>query len=162
MNWKKWPWFFLGFLVLLLDQLTKQWALLTLNPYEAKPIIPFLNLTLAFNTGASFGFLSGFSVGWTRWFFIIISLVLSFVFSIWLIRLPVKDRLQSFAISLILGGALGNLYDRLVLGHVIDFIDVYYKNFHWPVFNLADSAICLGAFCLMICLGKGHGSDSSI
>jgi signal peptidase II len=146
---KKWPWFALSILVVLADQATKRWAFLSLEPYHAKPIFPMFNLTLAFNTGAAFSFLNGVG-GWHRWFFAVFSVVMSLVLTIWLIRLPSKATLQSLAISLILGGALGNLYDRARYGYVIDFIDVYYKNHHFPVFNLADSMICVGAFFLIL------------
>jgi len=146
---KKWPWFLVSLVVVLADQLSKYWASISLEPYQAKPIIPMLNLTLAFNTGAAFSFLNG-AGGWHRWFFALFSLVMSVVLVVWLLRIPGKERLQSLAISLILGGALGNLYDRARYGFVVDFIDVYYKNHHWPVFNLADSAICIGAVLLLI------------
>ncbi|KTC95768.1 signal peptidase II [Legionella erythra] len=153
---KKWAWFMLSLVVLGLDQLSKYAAAIWLNPYQPKPIMPMINLTLAYNTGAAFSFLSGVG-GWNRWFFASFSIVMSIVLIVWLIRLPRQAVLQSLAVSLILGGAVGNLYDRAFLGHVIDFIDVYYKNHHWPVFNLADSAICLGAVLLLIDLCKNPG-----
>lgn len=150
---KKWPWFLLSLLVLGLDQLSKCAAAAALIPYQPKPIMPMLNLTLAYNTGAAFSFLST-AGSWNRWLFAGFSVVMSIVLIIWLIRLPKQAVLQSLAVSLILGGAIGNLYDRAMLGHVIDFIDVYYKNHHWPVFNLADSAICCGAILLLFDLCK--------
>lgn len=150
---KKWPWFLLSLCVIALDQFTKYWAETTLNAYQPKAILPMLNFTLAYNTGAAFAFLNNAGY-WYRWFFALFSLVMSLVLSIWLTRLPKAAVLQSLAVSLILGGAVGNLYDRAVLGHVIDFIDVYYQNHHWPVFNVADSAICVGAFLLFIDLCK--------
>lgn len=153
---KKWAWFMLSLVVLGLDQLSKYAAAIWLNPYQPKPIMPMVNLTLAYNTGAAFSFLSGVG-GWNRWFFASFSIAMSIVLIVWLIRLPKQAVLQSLAVSLILGGAVGNLYDRAFLGHVIDFIDVYYKNHHWPVFNLADSAICLGAVLLLIDLCKNPG-----
>lgn len=150
---KKWPWFVLSLLVLLADQASKYWATTYLIPYQPEPLFPMVNFTLAYNTGAAFSFLSG-AGSWHRWFFAGFSIVMSLILIVWLIRIPVKAKLQSAAVSLILGGAVGNLYDRAVLGHVTDFIDVYYKNHHWPVFNLADSAICIGAILLLIDLGK--------
>lgn len=150
---KKWPWFLLSFIVFLIDQSAKYWAESNLVPYEPEAVFPMLNFTLAYNTGAAFSFLSG-AGDWHRWFFAGFSVVMSLVLAIWLIRLEPVEKLQSLAISLILGGAVGNLYDRAVLGHVIDFIDFYYKNHHWPVFNLADSAICFGAALLLIDLCK--------
>lgn len=146
---KKWPWFLLTVLIIVLDQWSKQWALHHLEPYQPEHIMPMVNATLAFNTGAAFSFLSGVG-GWHRWFFALFSLTMSGVLITWLMRLPGKALLSSLALSLILGGAIGNLYDRAMFGYVIDFIDVYYANHHWPVFNVADSAICLGAFLLII------------
>jgi signal peptidase II len=145
---KKWPWFALSLVIVALDQLSKYWALSSLIAYQPQPVLPMVNVTLAYNTGAAFSFLSGVG-GWHRWFFAVFSIIMSIVLAVWLARLPPKAILQCLAVSLILGGAVGNLYDRAALGHVIDFIDVYYQNHHWPVFNLADSAICLGAFFLM-------------
>lgn len=150
---KKWPWFLLSLLVLLADQGSKYWATTHLIPYQPDPLFPMVNFTLAYNTGAAFSFLSG-AGSWHRWFFAGFSIVMSLILIVWLIRIPVKAKLQSAAVSLILGGAVGNLYDRAVLGHVTDFIDVYYKNHHWPVFNVADSAICIGAVLLLIDLCK--------
>lgn len=150
---RKWPWFALSVVVVLADQLTKYWALSTLTAYQPDPVLPMLNLTLAYNTGVAFSFFSGVG-GWHRWFFALFSVLMSVGLFIWLFRLSPKALLQCAAASLILGGALGNLYDRAVLGHVIDFIDVYYQNHHWPVFNLADSAICLGAFFLILDLRR--------
>jgi signal peptidase II len=150
---KKWPWFVVSLVVLLLDQLSKYGAVSRLAPYQPDAIFPMFNLTLAYNTGAAFSFLSG-TGNWHHWFFGGFSVVMSLALAIWLIRSPSKAKLQPLALSLILGGAIGNLYDRVTLGHVIDFIDVYYKNYHWPVFNLADAAICIGAFLLLIDLFK--------
>lgn len=149
---KNWPWLVLSIVVIALDQLTKYWAITRLA-YQPVSILPGLDFTLAFNTGAAFSFLADLG-GWQRWFFASFSLVISVALIIWLIRLPKQALLQCLAISLILGGALGNLYDRLFLGHVIDFIHLYYEQYHWPIFNLADSAVCLGAFFLMVDLVK--------
>ena len=150
---KKGFWFGLSIVVLLIDQLSKYWAATNLIPYQPKPLLPVLNFTLAFNTGAAFSFLSG-AGDWHHWFFACFSLVISIVLIKWLVSLPNDAKLQSCALSLLLGGAVGNLVDRAFLGHVIDFIDVFYENHHWPVFNIADTAICLGAFLLLIDLGK--------
>ncbi|KTD24808.1 signal peptidase II [Legionella lansingensis] len=154
---KKLPWFVLSIVVVLLDQWSKYWAATTLVPYQPEPLLPMLNFTLAFNSGAAFSFLSG-TGDWHRWFFAGFSVLMSLFLIIWMLRLPVRAKLQSFALSLILGGALGNLYDRAILGQVIDFVDLYYKNYHWPVFNLADSAICMGAFLLLVDLCKNSSS----
>lgn len=148
----KWPWFIVSLVVIVLDQVTKYWAFRTLIPYQPNAILPMLNVTLAYNTGAAFSFLSG-TGDWHRWVFTGFSGVMSLVLTVWIIRLPQTARLQLIAISLILGGALGNLIDRVLLGHVIDFIDVYYAHYHWPAFNVADSAICVGALLLLFELG---------
>ncbi len=152
---KKWLWFVLVLVVIVLDQVTKYWASVDLIPYHSKPIFPMLNLTLAYNSGAAFSFLSQ-AGQWHRWFFAGFSFVMSIVLTVWIIRLPSTARLQALALSLILGGAIGNLIDRAYWGFVIDFIDTYYKHHHWPVFNLADSAICIGAFLLFIDLFKNQ------
>ncbi len=146
---KKWHWFALSILVIILDQTSKYWVESFLTPYKPMPIIPMLNLTLAYNTGAAFSFLSG-AGGWHRWFFAGFSLVVSIILMIWLWRTSQNERLQALGISLILGGAIGNLIDRGFNGYVVDFIDVYYTYHHFATFNLADSAICIGAAALVL------------
>lgn len=141
---KKWYWFVLSILVVIGDQASKYWAGVSLIPYKPLPIAPMLNFTLAFNTGAAFSFLNG-AGDWHRWFFAAFSFVMSIVLVVWLYRVPSQDRLLSAGISLILGGAVGNLIDRALYGYVVDFIDVYYQHHHFATFNIADSAICIGA-----------------
>lgn len=148
---KKWPWFTLSVSIIILDQLAKYGAVNHLTAYQPKAVFPMFNLTLAYNRGAGFSFLDG-AGSWSLWFFTAFSFIVSVVLVVWLLRLPNKAKMQCLGLSLILGGALGNLYDRATLGYVIDFIDVYYKNHHWAVFNVADSAICLGAFFLILTL----------
>lgn len=154
---KKWLWFILSVVVICIDQATKYWASVDLTPYHSEPVLPVLNLTLAYNTGAAFSFLHN-AGAWHRWFFTGFSLLMSIGLIVWIARLPSSARLQLAALSLILGGAIGNLIDRADLGFVIDFIDIYYKNYHWPVFNMADSAICIGAVLLLIDLCKNRDS----
>lgn len=146
---KKGFWFFLVLAVIVLDQGSKYWALHSLSLYEPMPVMPMFNLTLAYNTGAAFSFLSH-AGAWHKWFFVAFGLVMSVVLMIWIKRSPASAHLHLAALSLILGGALGNLLDRFLLGHVVDFIDIYYQHYHWPVFNFADCAILLGAFLLLI------------
>lgn len=146
---KKAAWYFLSALIIAVDQGSKYWAGMVLLPYYPQPVLPYLNFTLAYNTGAAFSFLSG-AGGWHRWFFSAFSLVVSFILVIWLWRTPKESRLQSAGLSLILGGAVGNLLDRGLNGYVVDFIDVYYKHHHFATFNLADSAICAGAALLIL------------
>ncbi len=142
-------WLWLVVLVFVLDQWSKHLAMAHLMLYEPLPIIPSLNLTLAENRGAAFSFLSTAS-GWQRWFFVVLALGVSTLLVVWLSRLNARQRLQASALAFILGGALGNVWDRMVYGHVIDFIDVYYADWHFPVFNIADSAITVGAVLLIL------------
>ena len=146
---KKWFWFSISLLVVILDQLTKWAAETYLLPYQPYPVMPLFNLTLSYNTGAAFGFLNH-AGEWHRWFFGAISGIMSIVFIVWMLRLPIKSRLQLAALSFLLGGTVGNLIDRWFFDHVIDFVDLYYQHHHFAVFNLADSAICLGAFLLLL------------
>lgn len=142
-------WIFLAGLVLLLDQLSKIGISNTMNLYESIQLIPCFQLTYVHNTGAAFSFLSD-AGGWQRWFFIGLSSVVSVALCVWLSRLPSQATWQSTGLALILGGALGNLIDRLLYGYVIDFLDVYYKTWHWPAFNIADSAITIGVLILLL------------
>ena len=130
-------------LVVLLDQASKWLAFTQLEPYEPLRLLPFLNLTLAFNPGAAFSLLAD-GGGWQRWLFIAIALAISGYLLQWLRSLPRSDRLQLAALGSILGGAIGNLIDRVHLGVVIDFIDAHYAGAHWPAFNVADAAITVG------------------
>ena len=145
--------------VLLFDQLSKWWALSNLKLGIPEEVLPFLNWLLLFNPGAAFSFLAQ-SSGWQRWFFTVLGLLAS-AYIFWLLRKSQQDKLLSFALSLILGGALGNVLDRIMYGAVVDFIDLYYQHWHWPAFNLADSAICLGATLIVLTeLRKTFGKSS--
>ena len=144
-----WRWYGLAGLVVLLDQLSKYWVTSHFYYGEVRPITDFFNLVLVHNTGAAFSFLSD-AGGWQRWFFGVVAGIISVVLAVWLARIPARQRLLPAALALILGGALGNLWDRLTLGYVIDFIDLYYQHHHWPAFNVADSAITVGAVLLVV------------
>jgi signal peptidase II len=144
-----WVWLAVSALVILLDWQTKQWASEALELYRPQEVFSWLNITLAHNYGAAFSFLSD-AGGWQRWFFMMLASGISMVLLVWLVRLPRKDWLTALGLSLILGGAIGNLVDRVQLGFVVDFIDVYYKNWHFPAFNVADSAITCGVFLLLL------------
>lgn len=140
----------LSMIVILADYLTKFWAMSHLVPYESYAVLPIMNWTLAFNTGSAFSFLEN-TGSWHTWVLGAFSLLMSVAIGIWMSRLSfVKQKLEFYSLSLVLGGALGNLFDRVRFGYVIDFIDVFYKNYHWPVFNVADSAICIGGSLLLI------------
>ena len=141
-------WFWLSGVVLILDQCSKLIADSLLQYNEPVNLLPFMDLRKVYNPGAAFSFLSDAS-GWQRWFFVGLTLVVSIILIVWLRRLPAGQARLALALSLILGGAAGNLIDRLVYGYVIDFIDLYYRSWHWPAFNVADSAITIGA-CLLI------------
>ena len=145
----KWLW--LSALVLVLDQASKWFMSSWLSLYETVAVVPFFNLTMAHNTGAAFSFLAQ-AGGWQRWFFAVIAFVVSTVLFVWLKRLDTAAKLEAISISLILGGAVGNLIDRVLLGYVVDFLDFYnyYGSYHFPAFNIADSAICVGAALLII------------
>jgi signal peptidase II len=155
---KKWHWFILSIAIIIADQLSKYCIALSFIPYTPMPVIPMLNITLAYNTGAAFSFLSG-AGGWHRWFFAGFSLTVSTILVFWLWKTHTQDTLQSAGISLILGGAVGNLIDRALQGYVIDFIDVYYKHHHFATFNLADSAISIGTALLVLDLLVNRNSS---
>ncbi|TWH64058.1 signal peptidase II [Azomonas agilis] len=158
----KLPWLWLSLLVLVLDQATKFYFENTLTLYQRIEVIEgYFSWTLAYNTGAAFSFLAAES-GWQRWFFAVIALAVSIVLVVWLKRLKAHESWTAIALALILGGALGNLYDRVVLGHVIDFILVHWQNrWFFPAFNIADTAITLGALLLALDMFKGNQSGGS-
>lgn len=148
-------WLGLSLVALVLDQASKLLVDSTMQLYQSIPLLPFFKLTYVHNTGAAFSFLSE-AGGWQRWFFAGLALVISIVIAVWLSRLEKHETLLAVALSLILGGAVGNLIDRLAYGYVIDFLDVYYGTWHWPAFNIADSAITLGVV-LMLAESFGFG-----
>jgi len=151
-------WFGISTVIVVLDQITKQLAENSLQLYERISVMPFFNITLAYNEGAAFSFLAD-AGGWQRWFFVILTLVISTVLIIWLTK--TDNKLEQWAISMVLGGAIGNnLIDRPLFGHVIDFLDVYYKTHHWPAFNIADMAISGGVVLLILATFK-QDSDKS-
>lgn len=146
-NALKWLW--LSALIIVVDQITKYFASTWLIYQEPLPVLPSFNLTLLHNTGASFSLLHD-AGGWQRWFFSVLALVAAVFFTIWLARLSATQRWLAAAIALVLGGAIGNVIDRLRFGYVVDFIQVYYDRWYFPVFNIADAAITVGAIMLII------------
>ncbi len=152
-------WLWIALLVLLLDQSSKQLAEALLHFRQPVPVMPMFNLTLVYNEGAAFSFLSD-AGGWQRWFFILLSSTVSIALVVWLQRIKTNQRLETVALAFILGGAVGNLIDRSIYGHVIDFIDVFYGPHHWPAFNVADSAITVGAFLLILHAFQSHEQNS--
>ena len=151
----KWLW--LSLLAVVLDQGSKLAIVGSMKLYQSIPVMPYFNLTYVHNTGAAFSFLSE-AGGWQRWFFAGLALVISIVIAVWLARLKKHETLLAVALSLVLGGAIGNLIDRLAYGYVVDFLDVYYQTWHWPAFNIADSAITLGVI-LMLAESFGLGGS---
>ena len=156
-------WLWLTLLVLVIDQASKVYFDSALQMYQQVVIIPdYFSWTLAYNTGAAFSFLAD-SGGWQRWLFALIAVVVSAVLVVWLKRLGRDDTWLAIALALILGGALGNLYDRIAYGHVIDFILVHWQNrWYFPAFNFADSAICVGAVMLALDMFKSKKSGEPV
>ncbi len=136
------------FIVIVLDQISKHLAEYYLAYHVPLPVMPMFNLTLSYNTGAAFSFLSE-AGGWQRWFFIGLALVVSGFILAWLRKLQPQEKWIAVALGLVLGGALGNVIDRLLIGKVIDFIQIYYQQWSWPIFNIADSAITIGVAILL-------------
>lgn len=149
-------WLSLSILVVIADQVTKFLVSSQLSLHQDIPVLPFFSITLAHNEGAAFSFLAG-AGGWQRWFFTAIAVTVSTVLFIWLKRLEKNERWLACALTLILGGAIGNLYDRVSLGYVVDFLHFYWDNWHFPAFNVADSAITVGAIMLGWDLIKNPG-----
>jgi signal peptidase II len=141
-------WLALAVLVILLDQITKTLIIGTFRLGDTQPVWSFFNLVRVHNTGAAFSFLAGAS-GWQRWFFVGLGFAAS-AFIIWMIRSHPTQKLFCFAVTMIMGGALGHVIDRLLHGYVVDFLDFHYAGTHFPAFNIADSAISVGAACLIL------------
>lgn len=158
LNMLKWLW--LTGLAVVLDQASKLAIDASMQLYQSIELIPYFNLTYVRNTGAAFSFLSE-AGGWQRWFFAILAFIISIVLVVWLAKLKKHEILMAASLSLILGGAIGNLIDRVLYGYVIDFLDVYYQSWHWPAFNVADSAITLGVI-LMLLESVGVGKTEEI
>ena len=144
------PWFIVTALVVIADQWTKRWIIDNFKYGQQQPVTEFFNLTRLHNEGAAFSFLAD-AGGWQKGFFITLGLAVSAFIAIWMMRLHQGgSRLLAAGLGFILGGALGNVYDRIAYGHVIDFLDFYYQSFHWPAFNVADSSIFIGAVLVIV------------
>ncbi|MDH5480316.1 MAG: signal peptidase II [Nitrosomonas sp.] len=138
----------IALVILILDLFTKFWIESTMEFGQRIPVTSFFNLVLTYNAGAAFSFLSEQS-GWQRWFLSGVAAIAS-ILIVYLLNKHKDEKLFCLSLSLILGGAIGNLYDRITLGHVVDFLDFYVGDYHWPAFNIADSAIMIGAALLII------------
>ncbi len=154
---KQWLW--LSILVIALDQGTKFLAETLLTMHQPVPVLPFFNLTLTYNTGAAFSFLAG-AGGWQRWFFLCLGIAVSVGLMIWMHCLKPSEKWLAVALAFILAGAVGNLIDRIWLGKVIDFIELYYDRWSFPVFNIADIAINIGAGLLIIDSFRNRNAES--
>lgn len=148
---RKW-WILVTVLVMVLDRLTKVWVVSNLSLMESLRVLPVFNLTLAYNTGAAFSMLHS-AAGWQNIFLGGLAVVVSVVIFYKLMTLPKRERWASLALSLILGGALGNAWDRVQYGYVVDFLHFHLGEWHFAIFNVADSAICVGAIMLMVYWG---------
>ena len=150
-----WRYLWITAVIVVVDQATKFAALRYLVYHAEKKLLPFLSLTLTYNSGAAFGFLNN-EAGWQKFFFIIVAAVAIGVIAVWLYRLNAEDKWVAVALALILGGAIGNAIDRVLYGYVVDFIDVIFGSWHFWIFNVADSAISIGAVVLVLdALGIG-------
>ena len=144
---RKWLW--LSLAVVALDQISKAMASSELIAYGPPvAVMPHVNLYLVYNSGAAFSLLAA-AGGWQRWLLTIVAVLVVWFLVVWLGKLSAEQRLSAAAIALVIGGAIGNLIDRLLFGHVVDFIDLYYENHHWPTFNIADTAITVGVMLLI-------------
>ncbi|MFT5218075.1 MAG: signal peptidase II [Gammaproteobacteria bacterium] len=154
----KWLW--LSLLVIIADQASKQLAEYWLTPHQTVEVIPYFEWFLTYNTGAAFSFLAD-AGGWQRWFFSIAAIVISLIILQWIRKLPGQETATAVSLSLILGGAIGNVIDRIWFGHVIDFIQVWLGSYAWPAFNVADSAISIGAVLLIISSFSGNANSEN-
>ena len=142
-------------LVIILDRYSKIWVLQYLHFHEVLTIFPFFDLTLAYNTGAAFSFLDSAS-GWQNYFLGGLTITIILIVLGWMARLPARDYCMASALALILGGAVGNLCDRILYGYVIDLLSFHWDSWYFAIFNVADSAICLGAFLMFCCWIAGR------
>lgn len=136
-------------LVIVLDQLAKYWAVTQLPLHQKVNVMPYFNWFLTYNPGAAFSFLAD-AGGWQRWFFTITTIVISGVIFFWIKKLESNEKMTAISLSLILGGAIGNLIDRVYLGKVVDYVQIMLGTYPWPAFNIADAAISVGAVILIL------------
>lgn len=155
-------WYWVVVLTIIMDQVSKQWILTHFSLYESVNVLPFFNIVYVRNYGAAFSFLSD-AGGWQRWLFTLIAVGFSLVLTLWLRRQSASLWKLNLAYTLIIGGAIGNLIDRLMYGFVVDFLDFFWKTHHYPAFNVADSAICVGAALIIwdALVGQKDSKDKS-
>ena len=141
-------WLFISAIIVVADQLSKAWITARYQLFDSEAITSFFNLVLVMNSGAAFSFLAG-AGGWQKWFFVVLTVSIC-TWLIFMLRQSTTERLMSFALALVLGGAIGNLIDRLRFDAVVDFLDFHYAGHHFPAFNVADSAISVGVALLLL------------
>lgn len=146
-------WLMLSLVIVALDQASKQWITTQLSLGQSQPIMAYVNFTVAHNSGAAFSLLNHVG-GWQRWLFIGLAVVITLAATLCLVSLDKKRHWPALGLALVVGGAIGNLIDRVVHGYVVDFLDLFVNSYHWPTFNVADSAICLGIGILIFNFGQ--------
>jgi signal peptidase II len=151
-------WLWLSFFVIVLDQATKALVIGTVKLQDGISLLPILDIVYLENTGAAFSIFAEAS-GWQRWFFITLALSVSLVLMVWLRRIRADHTILAIGLSLVLGGALGNVIDRVMHGYVVDFIYFHWRTWYFPAFNLADTAISIGAACLLIDAFSESGNE---
>ncbi len=149
-------WLAIALAVVLLDQGSKWWIEQHFLVFEVKRLLPVFDLTLVYNEGAAFSMLSE-AGGWQRWFFVVLAVAVVVVLLFWLRRLVAGSWSEALGVALVIGGAFGNLIDRIRFGHVVDFLDFHIGEWHWPAFNIADSAISIGVVLLILATLRGNG-----
>jgi signal peptidase II len=148
-HYKPLRWLWVALIIVVLDFVSKQWISGHFVLGERLAVLPFFNLTLAHNTGAAFSFLHD-AGGWQRWAFTGLAVVVSVALAVWLSRLDASQKLLAIALTLVMAGAVGNMIDRMMLGYVVDFVQIYWNDWYFPAFNVADSAISVGAVFLIV------------
>jgi len=155
-----WKWLWITVVIIALDLWTKALVSSSFAVGEVSPVFPGFNMVLYHNYGAAFSLLSD-AGGWQRWFFTGISSLISLALFVWMLRLGKQQTILAIAIGFVLGGALGNLYDRVTLGYVVDFLEFYIKDYYWPAFNIADSAVFIGASLFALDIYKEHQRNAA-
>ena len=152
-------WLWLSIVVLAVDQLSKWAALAGLSYARPVEVLPFFDLTLLYNTGAAFSFLADHD-GWQRWFFVFLAGVITAALLAWLVFVAIRDWRVKAGITAVIGGAIGNVIDRVAYGHVVDFLDFHVAGWHWPAFNIADAAITIGVALIIWAELRPAGRES--
>jgi len=154
-------WLWLTVIALIIDQVSKQWVANSMALFDTIELLPVFSITYVHNPGAAFSFLAD-QGGWQRWFFTLVAFIASIVFAVWLAKTPKNQTILSIALALMLSGAMGNLIDRVLFGYVIDFIDFHWAGYRFPAFNIADSAIFLGAVLMVFDSFKKDANNSLV